>query len=162
MTATFASPSGAWTPLSKNFLPLKRLTVLSVYGIELLLVIPVLLIFTKWWITAIVALLGLLWVAWRWWRMAAVVAARGYQQRDTDLYIRRGLWFRSVTVVPYGRMQMVEMQSGPIERRFGMATLQLITAAAMTNAVIEGLDLAVAEDLRDRLTELGESQAVGL
>lgn len=162
MTATFASPRGAWTPLSENFLPLKRLMVLSIYGIELLLLVPALLIFTKLWITAIVALLGLFWVAWRWWRMAAVVAARGYQQRDTDLYIRRGLWFRSVTVVPYGRMQMVEMQSGPIERRFGLATLQLITAAATTNAVIEGLDRAVAEDLRDRLTELGESQAVGL
>lgn len=45
----------------------------------------------------------------------------GYAELDEDLYITRGLWFRRLTAVPYGRMQVVEVESGPIERAFGLA-----------------------------------------
>ncbi|MFD1661462.1 PH domain-containing protein [Streptomyces caeni] len=90
---------------------------------------------------------------WRSWR---------YAERADDLLIRRGVLWREETVVPYGRMQLVEVTSGPVERRFGLATVQLRTAAAATDATIPGLDPAEAERLRDRLTELGEARSAGL
>ena len=67
-----------------------------------------------------------------------------------------------MTVVPYGRMQVVTVNSGPVERTFGLATVTLETASSGTNATIPGLAVADADALRDRLSELGEQQAVGL
>ena len=49
-----------------------------------------------------------------------------------------------------------------VERHFGLASVQLHTAAAATDATIPGLDPAEAERLRDRLTELGEARSAGL
>jgi len=86
----------------------------------------------------------------------------GYQERADDLIVRRGLLFRQVSVVPYGRMQFIDVSAGPIDRLFGLATIQLHTAAAATDARIPGLRQAEAERLRDRLASLGEAQATGL
>ncbi|AZM89735.1 MULTISPECIES: PH domain-containing protein [Streptomyces] len=90
---------------------------------------------------------------WRSWR---------YAERADDLLISRGVLWREETVVPYGRMQLVEVTSGPLERRFGLASVQLHTAAAATDAKIPGLAPAEAERLRDRLTALGEARSAGL
>ncbi|MFD7560341.1 MULTISPECIES: PH domain-containing protein [unclassified Streptomyces] len=95
-------------------------------------------------------LLGRNWRSWR------------YAERADDLLISRGVLWREETVVPYGRMQLVEVASGPLERRFGLASVQLHTAAAATDAKIPGLAPAEAERLRDRLTELGEARSAGL
>jgi membrane protein YdbS with pleckstrin-like domain len=85
-----------------------------------------------------------------------------YAEREQDLLIARGVLFRRVTVVPYGRMQFVDVTAGPVERSFGLATVQLHTAAAATNARIPGLARAEAQRLRDQLAGLGEAQAAGL
>lgn len=86
----------------------------------------------------------------------------GYLEREDDLIVRRGLLFRQMTVVPYGRMQLIDVSAGPIDRLFGLATVQLHTAAATTDARIPGLTQEEAERLRDRLAVLGEAQATGL
>ena len=86
----------------------------------------------------------------------------GYLERADDLVVRRGLLFREVSVVPYGRMQFIDVSAGPIDRLFGLATVQLHTAAAATDARIPGLPQAEADRLRDRLASLGEAQATGL
>lgn len=86
----------------------------------------------------------------------------GYVEREDDLIVRRGLLFRQVTVVPYGRMQLIDVSAGPIDRLFGLATVQLHTAAATTDARIPGLTQEEAERLRDRLAVLGEARATGL
>ena len=65
-------------------------------------------------------------------------------------------------VVPYGRMQFIDVSAGPIDRNFGLATVQLHTAAAASDARIPGLAQAEADRLRDRLASLGEAQATGL
>ncbi|MFD0270739.1 PH domain-containing protein [Streptomyces sp. NPDC127106] len=96
---------------------------------------------------------GLLERNWRSWR---------YAERADDLLISRGVLWQGQTVVPYGRMQLVEVTSGPLERRFGLASVQLHTAAAATDAKIPGLLPAEAERLRDRLTALGEARSAGL
>ena len=83
-------------------------------------------------------------------------------EREDDLYITHGVMFRTLVAVPYGRMQLVEVESGPLERAFGLATVTLKTASAETNASIPGLAPEEATRLRDRLTELGEAHASGL
>jgi membrane protein YdbS with pleckstrin-like domain len=86
----------------------------------------------------------------------------GYCERAEDLLVTRGVMFRRLVVVPYGRMQLVDVTAGPIERRFGIATVRLHTAAAGTDARIRGLSPDEAARLRDRLAALGEARSAGL
>ncbi|CAM5658176.1 PH domain-containing protein [Streptomyces aurantiogriseus] len=108
------------------------------------------------------ALLPLAGAVWGWVMLGRNWRSWRYAERADDLLISRGVLWREETVVPYGRMQLVEVTSGPVERHFGLASVQLHTAAAATDATIPGLDPAEAERLRDRLTELGEARSAGL
>jgi len=85
-----------------------------------------------------------------------------YLERDEDLIVARGVMFRRLSVVPYGRMQFVDVTAGPLERGFGLATVKLHTAAAATDARIPGLERQEADRLRNRLSALGEAKAQGL
>lgn len=85
-----------------------------------------------------------------------------YLERDDDLMVARGLMVRRLSVVPYGRMQFVDVVAGPFERLFGISTLHLHTAAAASDAVIPGLGREEAQRLRDSLSRLGEARAEGL
>ncbi|WP_328300111.1 PH domain-containing protein [Streptomyces sp. NBC_00435] len=111
------------------------------------------------------AAVGAFWLAvlaWGWVLLGRNWRSWRYAERADDLLISRGVMWREQTVVPYGRMQLVEVTSGPLERRFGLASVQLHTAAAATDAKIPGLAPEEAERLRDRLTELGEARSAGL
>ncbi|MFI6070824.1 PH domain-containing protein [Actinoplanes sp. NPDC051343] len=99
---------------------------------------------------------------WRAWVTVRAVRAWGYAERDQDLLVRHGLLVRRLSIVPYARMQFVDVTAGPLERAFGLATVQLHTAAAATDARVPGLPPAEAARLRDRLTALGEDRAEGL
>jgi uncharacterized protein len=85
-----------------------------------------------------------------------------YQERHEDLLVGRGVMVRRLSVVPYGRMQFIEVTAGPVERLFKLSTVKLHTAAAASDARIPGLEPEESARLRDRLTELGESQAAGM
>ena len=52
------------------------------------------------------------------------VPRRGYVVRDKDIVFRSGVIWRSVTAIPYNRIQHVETSNTPLDRRFGVATLQ--------------------------------------
>ena len=86
----------------------------------------------------------------------------GYAERNEDLVVRRGLLFHRLTVVPFGRMQFVDVTAGPVDRLFDLATVQLHTAAAATDARVPGLRSADAAQLRDRLAALGEARTSGI
>jgi membrane protein YdbS with pleckstrin-like domain len=88
--------------------------------------------------------------------------AWGYAERQDDLLVRRGVMFSRLSVIPYGRMQFVDVTAGPLERAFGVATVRLHTAAAATDARIPGLARDEAARLRDLLAERGEAQAAGI
>ena len=90
------------------------------------------------------------------------VRAIGYQLREDDLVFRKGLMFQRVVAVPYGRMQLVDINRGPLDRAVGLSELKFVTAAAASGVVIPGLPEADAEELRDRLVELAESRRAGL
>ena len=99
---------------------------------------------------------------------SALVAVRrrwsawGYAEREDDLLVRRGVLVRRMSVVPYGRMQYVDVTAGPLDRRLGLARVTLHTAAAASDASIPGLPEAEATRLRDRLAALGEARAAGV
>jgi len=88
--------------------------------------------------------------------------AWGYAEREDDLLVRRGVMFSRLSVVPYGRMQFIDITAGPLERSFSLATVRMHTAAAASDARIPGLEREEAARLRDRLAQLGEAQAAGL
>ncbi len=90
------------------------------------------------------------------------VRAWGYAEREDDLLVRRGVLFFRMSVIPYGRMQFIDVTAGPLERAFGLATVRMHTAAAASDARIPGLAADEASRVRDRLAKLGESQAAGL
>jgi len=90
------------------------------------------------------------------------VRSIGYQLRADDLLFRSGILFQRFVAVPYGRMQLVDITRGPVERWLGLADLKFVTAAATTAVSIPGLRLTDAEALRDRLVELAESRRAGL
>jgi uncharacterized protein len=94
--------------------------------------------------------------------VARRVRAWGYAEREDDLFVKRGVLFSRLSVIPYGRMQFVDVTAGPVERLFGLATVRMHTAAAASDARIPGLESDEAARVRDRLTELGEAQAAGL
>jgi membrane protein YdbS with pleckstrin-like domain len=90
------------------------------------------------------------------------VRSIGYQLRDDDLLFRRGLMFQRFVSVPYGRMQLVDINRGPLARAVGLSELKFVTAAASSGVTIPGLVSADAEELRDRLVALAESRRAGL
>jgi membrane protein YdbS with pleckstrin-like domain len=110
----------------------------------------------------ITAVVGVVVLAWAWFAVARNYRSWGYVERADDLLVTHGAMFKSLTVVPYGRMQLVDVKAGPIERSFGLVSVKLHTAAATTDAKVRGLTPPVAGQLRDRLTALGETHAAGL
>jgi uncharacterized protein len=114
-------------------------------------------------VTAILAAVGVLVVAgFVDFFLGRRIRAWSYAERDDDLLVRRGVLIRRLSVVPYGRMQFVDVTAGPVERSFGLATVRMHTAAAASDARVPGLPAAEAARLRDNLTALGEARAAGL
>ena len=75
-----------------------------------------------------------------------------YREEEDELHIGHGLLLRVRTVVPFGRVQHIDITHGPIERRLGLATLILHTAGTRSAAVsLPGLLEPGAERMRDRI-----------
>jgi membrane protein YdbS with pleckstrin-like domain len=158
----FEPPGNDWQPVSPSLALMRRITLLAdvVVLLVVTVVVGVLLLPTWVWVSLVVVLVGATAFGWvvigrnaRWW---------GYAEREDDLYIKHGAMFRRLVVVPYGRMQYVDVQAGPLSQAFKVASVHLHTASPGTSARIPGLPAAEAARLRDRLTSLGESQAAGL
>ena len=90
------------------------------------------------------------------------VRAIGYQLREDDLLFRRGIMWQRFVAVPYGRMQLIDINRGPVARWLGLSELKFVTAAASAGVTIPGLPAADADELRDRLVALAETRRAGL
>ena len=78
--------------------------------------------------------------------------AWGYREEEDELHIRHGLFVRYRTVVPFGRVQHIDVAQGPVQRPFGLATLVLHTAGTQSASVsLPGLAQPDAEAMRDRI-----------
>lgn len=113
-------------------------------------------------LTGGLAAAGIAWTSWRVVRAGRWVASWRWAERDGDLCIAHGLWNRQLTIVPFGRLQVVDVTAGPLLRWQRLADVQLVTASAHTNARIPGLDRADAAALRDRMIELSDAKGSGL
>ncbi|MEV3925430.1 PH domain-containing protein [Actinomadura coerulea] len=109
------------------------------------------------WVAAVVLGVVLTWVVAELDRRAY-----GYVERGDDLIVTHGVLVRRLIVVPYGRMQFVDVTAGLLERWMGVATVRMHTAAAATDATIPGLPTAEAALLRDRLAQKGAERSMGL
>lgn len=83
------------------------------------------------------------------------VRAIGYLDAEEDLTIASGIMFRSVHTIPYGRVQSVKIDEGPVDRRYGLAKLSVSTAQGAAPVVLPGLPKEEAERLRALLTARG-------
>ena len=56
------------------------------------------------------------------------VGSMHYKLTDHELIWHRGVWFRNTGIVPYNRITNVDIEQGPVSRRFGIATIKIQTA----------------------------------
>jgi membrane protein YdbS with pleckstrin-like domain len=159
----FAPGAGlAWSPISRRYIWHRR-------AVAALSAVPVgaaggLVLFrgtgtvaTVLWVAAVLLAVVLAW-------LVAELAYRsyGYAERGDDLIVSRGVFVKRLIVVPYGRMQFVDVSAGLLERWMRIATVRMHTAAAATDAEIPGLPATEAAQLRDRLAQKGEERSMGL
>jgi uncharacterized protein len=152
--------AGPWRRVSPKYVAVE--VVSAVVSSVVLLAVPIVML-----------LIGVSW-AWILVLAAAILAvtllivaprrarAYGYRLREDDLLFRRGIMFQRFVSVPYGRMQLIDVNRGPLARVLGLADLRFVTAAAATGVSIPGLVDGDAEELRDRLVALAESRRAGL
>jgi membrane protein YdbS with pleckstrin-like domain len=155
MDELFAPPSEHWRRLSPSYATVLRIRMLIVAVVVTATAASLVwLAFGPLWAIAVIGC-AVVFLLWRWFRIARWVRAWGYAERGDDLYLSRGLWFKELTAVPYGRMQAVKVESGPLTRWKGLASVHLVTASLQSGATIPGLPQQEAERLRDRLTAIG-------
>lgn len=158
----FRPPDEHWTPVSPRMASARRVSLVFAMAPFLIAVVVLAAVDIPRWIP--LTLLGATIVVgvWAWWLIGRRVRSFGYAERADDLLVTSGIMFRRLVIVPYGRMQLVDVVSGPVDRKFGVATVQLHTAAATTDATIPGLLPQDAAALRDRLAARGEERTAGL
>lgn len=162
MDDLFAPSDVSWTPVSPKLATVRRLNAAITFG---LLAIAGLLLFGLLmdWLYGVLALVvAALGFGWSWLLIGRNQRSWKYAEREDELLVSHGIMFRQLVVVPYGRMQFVDVAAGPLERAFDLATVELHTATPATDAKIPGLHPDEAARLRDRLSALGQAQAWGL
>jgi uncharacterized protein len=156
----FAPDGVVWLPVSDRLATGRRLIAVAVTAAAAAVLVAVSVLVELTFLLGLVVLVVDL--AWTWWLIGRQVRAMGYAERAEDLLVRKGIMFRSIVVVPYGRMQFVDVQAGPMARRLGYSAVQLHTASPGTDASIDGLPPHEASRLRDRLASRGQARLAGL
>jgi membrane protein YdbS with pleckstrin-like domain len=170
MPAEPIDPTGVtWTRVDERYITVKFITGIIGWGITLLAIaVPIVLDALNiigdipTWITVTVVGVVVLWAALDLGLIPRRIRSIGYHEREDDLLIRRGILFQRVVAVPYGRLQYVDIEAGPLMRRFGLCTVQLKTAAAATDAVIPGASREEGARLREELSVRGQARLAGL
>ena len=157
-TVDILSPAGVeFQHVSPTLAALRLGNALALCGMISALVLIV-DIAALWWLMLVPAVIALLCL----WLVPAQVRALRYALAENDFVIRRGVINRSLTMVPYGRIQYVDIHQGPVLRFMGIATIKLSTASAQTDATLSGVSVADAVGLRDVLAERGSAELMGL
>ena len=111
---------------------------------------------------AVIAVFGL-WGLWWILTTPRRTRALGYALESNHLMARRGIVFRSMSSMPYGRIQYVDVDSGPLERMCGVARLTVRPAGTTTGTmVLFGIPLNVAEELRADLVRRADERMAAL
>lgn len=158
----FRAPQGQWQRLHPNYLKVKLISIVVTWIILISAVmVPAVTNLDK----HVYLPLGIglvLILIWRIIRAPRAYRRWGYAETDSDIYVTNGLMYRQMQCVPYGRMQQVDVSSGPLERRFNLGKVTMTTASTSSDVTIPGLRRDVAAALRDRLIERGEELQAGI
>jgi membrane protein YdbS with pleckstrin-like domain len=74
---------------------------------------------------------------------------KGVALREFDLAYRSGLFWRKTVIVAFNRVQHVEVSSGPLQRKFGLASVKIFTAGGSSvDLRVDGLLAERAEQIR--------------
>lgn len=123
--------------------------VLAAAGIGLLPMRRIFPMYPLWALLGVAAVLAL-----AWWLGGARHRHTRYRLDEDGLHVARGIWWKSETLVPRTRVQHLDLERGPIERRLGLASLVLHTAGTRLNAVkLAGLDAEDARAIRNELVD---------
>ncbi|MFW5469995.1 PH domain-containing protein [Knoellia sp. CPCC 206435] len=101
-------------------------------------------------------------LAWGVWLVVRQVSAITWIELPDEIVIRKGRVFRSLVSIPYGRLQYIDVESGPLMRSRGIASCEFHTASPESGGTLPGLPTEEAEALRGRLAARGEAQRAGL
>lgn len=155
------SPEGiTFTPVSPALARVRTIGVL-IFVIPLALIFAVLAIvsFPWWWIgTGVIIAYSI----WQIWLIQRQVRALGFAFSNDEFMIRSGIMFRNLSIIPYGRIQYVDVSEGPIARYYGIASIKINTASNETAGSIDGLPTDQAAQLRDMLAKRGSEELTGL
>ena len=155
------TPAGVdFRHVSKSLATVRLIAAVLSLGIPAVAFVVLGIVFSPWfYVGAGLAALIFLWLLWL---IPRQVRAIQFATTETDFLVRKGIMFRRLDIVPYGRIQYVDVHEGPIARKLGVAAIQLHTAAADTDASLDGLPAHQAAELRDLLVANGVSNLSGL
>ena len=157
----FAPAGVKFRPVSLELIKV-RLAAVAFFLLCFAAVAIILLTLPEKWIGLVVIALVLGIALWLLWLIPRQVRAMGWAVTGTDLQIRKGIMFKSLTVVPLGRLQYVDVEEGPVARHFGIAQVKLHTASATTDAQLPGIPREQAAQLREEISELAETNLEGI
>jgi membrane protein YdbS with pleckstrin-like domain len=129
-----------------------NLLLLFAAPVLVLVVLGILITPARFWLLATAALLaaaGLVAVVAlpRWWFLV-----HRWEVTETAVYTRTGWFWQEWRVAPLSRIQTVDTRRGPLEQRFGLATVVVTTASAKGAVTMPGLGHALAADIAEQLT----------
>ena len=152
---------GVWHQISPKYLTVQLISSGLLLALTIAAALVVWLVWHQTWVLIPAGVVVVI-IGWGLIILPRQARSIGYQLRDDDLVFRRGILWQRMVAVPYGRMQLVDITHGPLDRGFGIAQLKLVTAAAATGVVIPGLSQQAAETLRDTLIAVAETRRTGL
>jgi membrane protein YdbS with pleckstrin-like domain len=136
MSGPFAPPlEHSWTRVSPRLVLMRRVE-LATFGVPVAAGIAVGFSFVSTLAGAAAGIVALAIGVLAWFSISRNWRSWGYVERVDDLLVTHGAMFKKLTVVPYGRMQLVDVEAGPVERLFGLVRVKLHTAAASTDAEV--------------------------
>lgn len=165
-----AVPEPQWVPAASRYLTVRYIHTLSALALPILAGValycagaffggPEALRIVGLAVIAVFGLWGLWWIL----TTPRRTRALGYALESNHLMARRGIVFRSMSSMPYGRIQYVDVDSGPLERMCGVARLTVRTAGTTTGTmVLFGIPLNVAEELRADLVRRADERMAAL
>ncbi|MFE7776373.1 PH domain-containing protein [Streptomyces sp. NPDC057445] len=84
-------------------------------------------------------------------------AVHGWELGTYAVYSARGWLWQQRRIAPLSRVQTVDTVRGPVQRRYGLATLTVTTASTAGDIRISGLSEADAEELSRRIGEAAQA-----
>ncbi|WP_425292323.1 PH domain-containing protein [Corynebacterium mayonis] len=86
----------------------------------------------------------------------------GWLETDNEIVLSRGKMWHTLTLIPYGRIQFVDVTSGPVGRALGLKNLIINTASSTSNSRLPGVPADEADALRERLAAKARERMSGI